>query len=73
MNGEIKTLVAGMTLLCPAGVQRVGITLQDTVFAGVYRTDQTEIEKIAAEITEEDPEGRYDVGNNIEPLKLEEG
>jgi hypothetical protein len=72
-EGGIKTIVAGMTLMCGPGVQRTGITLEDTVFAGVYRTDQTEISKIAEEITEFDPEGRYDVGNNVEPLKIEEG
>jgi hypothetical protein len=41
---------AGFTLTSPAGVCKVGYAHEDTVFINVFRTDETDIEKIEAEI-----------------------
>lgn len=62
---EVKVLQAGMTLMCPPGTRRAGITLEDTVFAGVYRTDKTDLKEIEAELTEYDPDCRFGPGNEV--------
>lgn len=68
---ETKTLQAGMTLICPPGTRRAGVTLEDTVFAGVFRTDATELKAIEEDLTEYDPTARFGVGNEILPKELE--
>ena len=45
-----KRVKAGYTLVSPAGIQKVGYAHEDTVFINVFRTDETEIDKIEAEI-----------------------
>lgn len=45
-----KRVQAGYTLISPAGIQKVGYAHADTVFINVFRTDETDIEKIEAEI-----------------------
>ena len=66
-DNEVKTIYAGMTLMCPPGTRRAGITLEDTVFAGVFRTDETELKSIEEDLTEYDPATSYGVGNVILP------
>lgn len=41
---------AGYTVQSPAGIMKVGYAHEDTVFINVFRTDETDIEKIEAEI-----------------------
>jgi quercetin dioxygenase-like cupin family protein len=65
MEDKIVLLRAGMTLMCQPGTQRIGVTVEDTVFAGVFRTDKTDLAEIEAELTEFDPTARYGVGNEI--------
>lgn len=56
--GEISILTesgssrvkAGFTIVSPAGLQKVGIAHEDTIFINVFRTDETDIEKIESEI-----------------------
>ena len=67
---EILQITAGMTLMCTPGTRRAGFTIEDTVFAGVFRTDQKDLEDIEAELTEYDPTARYGVSNEILPLEL---
>lgn len=45
-----KRVKAGFTLISPAGIQKVGYAHEDTIFINVFRTDETDIEKIEAEI-----------------------
>jgi len=63
----VHRLVSGMTLMCKPGTRRAGITLEDTVFAGVYRTDQTDIKAIQDDIVEYDSTCRYDENNRVIP------
>jgi hypothetical protein len=49
-----KRVQAGYTLATPAGIQKVGYAHEDTIFINVFRTDETDIEKIEAEIATED-------------------
>lgn len=37
---------AGFTVSSPAGIQKVGYAHEDTIFVNVFRTDETDIEKI---------------------------
>lgn len=41
---------AGYTVVSPAGIMKVGYAHEDTIFINVFRTDETEIDKIEAEI-----------------------
>lgn len=41
---------AGFTLSSPVGLQKVGFAHEDTIFINVFRTDETDIDKIEAEI-----------------------
>lgn len=45
---------AGFNLVSPAGLQKVGYAHEDTIFINVFRTDETDIDKIEAEIATED-------------------
>ena len=49
-----KRVQAGYTLTTPAGIQKVGYAHEDTIFINVFRTDETDIDKIEAEIATED-------------------
>lgn len=71
MGEETVVLRAGMTLMCSPGTRRAGVTLEDTVFAGVFRTNATDLKDIESELTEFDPISRYGVGNEILPKELE--
>lgn len=44
---------AGYTVQSPAGIMKVGYAHEDTIFINVFRTDETEIEKIEADIAGE--------------------
>jgi hypothetical protein len=41
---------AGFTVVSPAGMMKVGIAHEDTVFINVFQTDETDIEKLENEI-----------------------
>lgn len=41
---------AGYSVTSPAGIQKVGYAHEDTVFINVFRTDETDITKMAAEL-----------------------
>lgn len=41
---------AGYTVASPAGIQKVGYAHEDTVFINVFRTDETDIERIEEQI-----------------------
>lgn len=45
-----RRLSAGFTGVSRAGIQKVGIAHEDTVFINVFRTDETDIGKVEAEI-----------------------
>jgi len=45
---------AGFTLVSPAGIMKVGIAHEDTMFINVFRTDKTTIEEVEQEIACED-------------------
>jgi hypothetical protein len=45
-----KRVQAGFTGVSRAGIQKIGYAHEDTVFVNVFRTDETDLEKIEAEI-----------------------
>ena len=57
-----KRIKAGYTLCSLAGIQKVGYAHEDTVFINVFRTDETEIDKIEAEIACESYEDLKAIG-----------
>jgi hypothetical protein len=70
MDESIVHMVAGMVFLCPPGTRRAGITFEDSVFAGVMRTDETDLAKIEEEYTVHDPTARFGPGNELLPPRL---
>lgn len=70
LDDQVVTIRAGMTLLCLAGTKRGGLCLEDCVFAGVFRTDCTNLQDIENDLSEYDPTGRYGLGNKILPLQV---
>lgn len=42
---------AGYSVTSPAGIQKIGYAHEDTIFINVFRTDQTDITAIEAELT----------------------
>lgn len=61
---------AGYTQASPAGLQKVGYAHEDTIFINVFRTDETDIEKIEAEIASEHYEDLVSITNKPEELCL---
>lgn len=49
-----KRVQAGFALVSPAGIMKVGFAHEDTMFINVFRTDETDLDKIEAEIATED-------------------
>lgn len=70
MDDEVRVIKAGMTLLCLKGTKRAGLTLEDSVFAGVFRTDCKDLQAIEDDLAEFDPTSRYGLGNQIIPLQV---
>lgn len=70
MDEAVVTMQAGMVFLCPPGTRRAGVTLEDTVFAGVIRTDKTDLAEIEEDLAVSDPTSRFGVGNTILPPRL---
>lgn len=48
-SGEMR-VQAGYTVTSPAGIQKVGHAHEDTIFINVFRTDETDISKIEADL-----------------------
>ena len=61
----IKRICAGMVLMSAPGDQRIGVTYEDTIFATIHRTEETELAAIEDDVVEFDPDSRYGVGNQI--------
>lgn len=70
MDERVVTMKAGMVFLCPPGTRRAGLTLEDCVFAGVIRTDKTDIAEIEEDLSVYDPTARFGVGNELLPPRL---
>ena len=70
MDERVVTMKAGMVFLCPPGTRRAGLTLEDTVFAGVIRTDKTDIAEIEEDLSVYDPTARFGVGNKLLPPRV---
>jgi len=51
-TGELRAQ-AGYMVTSPAGMQKVGFAHEDTVFVNVFRTDETDITKIEADLIAE--------------------
>jgi hypothetical protein len=48
-TGQMR-VQAGYTVTSPAGIQKVGYAHEDTIFINVFRTDETDIGKIEADL-----------------------
>jgi hypothetical protein len=70
MDEKVVLMKAGMVFICPPGTRRAGITLEDTVFAGVIRTDKTDLAEIEEDLAVYDPTARFGVGNQMLPPRL---
>jgi hypothetical protein len=60
---------AGFTIVSPAGIQKVGLAHEDTVFINIFLTNETDVEKIEDVVACES----YDAieNNVVAPLKIE--
>ena len=65
-----KRVKAGYTLVSPAGIQKVGYAHEDTIFINVFRTDETDIEKIENEIACESYDDLIAIENKETPCLL---
>ena len=70
MDEKVVRMVAGMVFLCQPGTRRAGVTLEDTVFAGVIRTDKIDLAEIEEDLAVYDPTARFGVGNVLLPPRL---
>jgi hypothetical protein len=70
MDEKVVRMTAGMVFICPPGTRRAGVTLEDTVFAGVIRTDKTDLAEIEEDLSVYDPTARFGVGNVMLPARL---
>ena len=68
-NG-IELIKAGMMLMVKPGSKRAGVTIEDTVFITVHRTDVTELAAIEDDLVIFDSRAMFGVGNQILPEKL---
>lgn len=59
---------AGYTVQSPAGLMKIGYAHEDTIFINVFRTDETDIQKIEAEIACESFEELSCIDNSLEVL-----
>lgn len=65
-SGQMR-VIAPYTVVTPPGIQRVGYAYQDTVWANIFLTDETDIEKLEQELVLNDaeavafldPEGKF--------------
>jgi hypothetical protein len=56
---------AGMIFMFGPGVQRVGVTYEDTIFVTIHRTDETQLKNIEDDCVEFDSTDLYGTGNEI--------
>jgi quercetin dioxygenase-like cupin family protein len=47
----MKRVQAGFTIVSPPGIQKVGYAHEDTVFTNIFRTDETDVDKIEDVLT----------------------
>src|SRR5271165_3520889 len=69
-NG-IELIRAGMVLMVPPGSKRAGVTVEDTVFITVHRTEETDLAAIEDDLVILDSKARFGVGNAMLPERLE--
>jgi len=67
----ISLIQAGMVLMVAAGSKRAGVTVEDTVFVTVHRTDKTDLAEIEDDLVVIDCNARFGVNNQILPGPLE--
>lgn len=67
----IKLISAGMILMVKPGSKRAGVTVEDTVFVTVHRTDETDLSEIEADLVVFDSQAQFGV-NNVILNKLQE-
>jgi hypothetical protein len=70
LDEKVVRMTAGMVFICPPGTRRAGVTLEDTVFAGVLRTDSMSVAEVEEEYSVYDPTARFGVGNELLPGRL---
>lgn len=66
-NG-IELIRAGMVLMVAPGSHRAGVTVEDTVFITIHRTEETDLAAIEDDLVTFDSRARYGVNNEILPL-----
>lgn len=47
----MKRVQAGFTVVTPPGIQKVGYAHEDTIFTNIFRTDETDVDKIEDVLT----------------------
>ena len=63
-NG-IELIHRGMVLMVKPGMKRAGVTVEDTVFVTVHRTDETDLASIEDDLVIFDSNACFGVGNQI--------
>lgn len=80
MTGEVEITGAGQipqhvtgprVIVSPVGTKRVVYAHTDAVCMTVHRTDETDIEKIEAQLVEDDPDAMYLPGNVLKREQIE--
>ena len=67
----MKKLQAGDVVECKPGTKRVTLATQDSIGITVHKTDETDLDKIEAELVEPDETALFDSGNRLKSIVAE--
>jgi signal-transduction protein with cAMP-binding, CBS, and nucleotidyltransferase domain len=68
-GAEEKVYEAPAIIVSRAGTKRAVVALVDSVCLTVHRTDETDLDKIEAELIEHDPTALFDAHNRLRELE----
>jgi quercetin dioxygenase-like cupin family protein len=69
-NGKRERVKAPKIFVCQPGTKRAVYAHEDSVCITVHRTSETDLEKIEADLVEEDPESMYLAGNVLKHPRI---
>lgn len=67
-GNTVKTMRAGDVIECKPGTKRATYAAQDSVGITIHKTEETDLEKIEAELIEPDETALFDATNTIKAL-----
>ena len=71
MDDVMREHVAPAVIVSKVGTKRALYAMEDSAYLTVHRSKKRNLDKLEAELVEEDKLALFDSGNNIKPLRLE--